>query len=75
MRAAGLACGPVNSLADVMADPQLRHRRMVAQTWDAKGKEYWVPGNPVKISGYEDPLRKPAAPALDEHGAKIRSSL
>ena len=34
-----------------------------------------MPGNPVKISGWPDPAERPAAPALDEHGAAIRAEL
>ena len=44
---------------------------------DQDGKEYTIPGNPIKISGFEgvDAAVKPPAPALDEHGAAIRASL
>ena len=31
-----------------------------------------MPGNPVKISGYEDPTVRVGAPTLDQHGAALR---
>ncbi len=31
-----------------------------------------MPGNPVKISGYDDPPVRAGAPALDQHGAAVR---
>ena len=70
-----LASGPVNSLEDVFNDEQLNHRNMLAEVINEKGKKLIVPGNPIKISGFPDSKIKPNAPALDEHGDKIRSSL
>jgi CoA:oxalate CoA-transferase len=32
-----------------------------------------LPGQVVKMSGYPDPLIRPAAPELDEHGPAIRA--
>jgi len=31
-----------------------------------------MPGNPVKISGYEDPAERVGAPELDQHGTALR---
>ena len=31
-----------------------------------------VTGNPIKISGYEDPPTRTAAPTLDQHGDALR---
>ena len=31
-----------------------------------------MPGNPVKISGYEDPKVRVGAPTIDQHGAALR---
>jgi CoA:oxalate CoA-transferase len=32
-----------------------------------------VPGNPVKASAWDDPVVRPAAPGLDEHGDAVRA--
>lgn len=31
-----------------------------------------MPGNPVKIDGYNDPAERAGAPELDQHGAAVR---
>ena len=31
-----------------------------------------MPGNPVKMTGYDDPPVRRGAPALDEHGTALR---
>jgi CoA:oxalate CoA-transferase len=65
---AGVPCGPIATVGEAVGSPQAAARRMVI---DAGGAA--VPGNPLKMSGWEDPLERPAAPALDEHGALIRA--
>jgi CoA:oxalate CoA-transferase len=59
---------PVNSVAEALADPQVRHRRMVAM----------VDGEPVgsgpalKVSGFDpEPLR--GAPGLGQHTDAVLS--
>ena len=64
---AGVPCGPVSSVADAMGSEQTRVRRMVIDSGGLPG-----PGNPVKASGYPDPVARPAAPQLDEHGEAVR---
>jgi CoA:oxalate CoA-transferase len=51
-----------------VGSPQAAVRNMVV---DAGGLP--VPGNPVKASAWDDPVERPAAPALDEHGALVRA--
>lgn len=62
-------------MADVLADPQLAHRRMLVTMRDDRGGEYTVPGNPIKISGFADSrIRAPLA-ALNADSARIRAQL
>ncbi|WP_122040308.1 CoA:oxalate CoA-transferase [Asaia bogorensis] len=65
---AGVPVGPMLNVAEAAALPQTAARNMVI---DAGGLK--MPGNPVKISGYDDPLTRPGAPRLDEHGAALRA--
>ena len=65
---AGVPCGPISSVAEAVGSPQAAVRNMVV---DAGGLP--VPGNPVKASAWDDPAERPAAPALDEHGALVRA--
>lgn len=62
---AGVPCGPINTVADVVADPQVKERNMIICANDAVAGEIRMAGNPVKMSGYDDPATRPAAPDLD----------
>ena len=64
---AGVPCGPLSTIAEAVSSEQTAVRRMVVQAGGLP-----APGQPVKASGYPDPLDRPAAPELDEHGAALR---
>jgi len=64
----GVPCGPISTVGEAVGSAQAKARRMVV---DAGGLP--VPGNPLKMSTYEDPAVRPAAPELDEHGAAVRA--
>jgi CoA:oxalate CoA-transferase len=63
--AAELPCGPINDVAQLLADPQVRARNMLVQVAQGSGEPIEVAGNPLKLSGMEDPTTRPAAPELD----------
>jgi CoA:oxalate CoA-transferase len=65
LEAAGVPCGPINDVAEVMADPQVAARNMVIRVTDEEAGEISMPGNPIKLSGFEDPSSRAPAPALD----------
>ncbi len=65
---AGVPCGPICDVAEAVGSEQSRVRNMVV---DAGGLP--VPGNPVKLSAWQDPPERPAAPRLDEHGGALRA--
>ena len=65
---AGVPSGPISTVEEAVRSEQTGVRRMVV---DAGGLP--VPGNPVKLSAYEDPATRPAAPELDEHGDALRT--
>ena len=64
---AGVPGGPILDVLEAAEHPQTRARNMLV---DAGGVR--VTGNPIKISGYEDPPTRPAAPTLDQHGDALR---
>ncbi len=74
LEAAGIPCGPINTVADVMADPQVAARNMIVHIDDEAG-HFPTPGNPVKSSIFPDPATRPAAPRLDQHRAEILGQL
>jgi CoA:oxalate CoA-transferase len=68
--AAGVPCGAVSGVGEALSSVQAAARRMVIE---AGGQP--MPGNPMKISGYPDPIVRRPAPGLDEHGPAVRSEL
>ena len=65
---AGVPCGPIVTVAEALSSEQTAVRRMVVQAGDLP-----APGNPLKLSGYPDPVQRAAAPELDADGATIRA--
>jgi CoA:oxalate CoA-transferase len=71
LEAAGIPCGPINDVADIMADPQIAARNMIVTIAQPGIGAFPSPGNPIKSSVFPDPKTRPPAPALDEHRAEI----
>ncbi len=65
LEAADVPCGPINDVAEVLANPQVRARNMLVSVPRATGDEIEIAGNPIKLSGAPDPTTRPAPPALD----------
>jgi CoA:oxalate CoA-transferase len=63
--AAGVPCGPLNDVAQALANPQIAARNMVVSIQDAKAGELKMAGNPIKLSGFADPATRGRAPELD----------
>ena len=59
---AGVPSGPINDIADVMADPAVRARNMVVGVDLSDGTSLEIAGNPVKLSSHDDPSTRPPAP-------------
>ncbi|MCC6918393.1 MAG: CoA transferase [Alphaproteobacteria bacterium] len=70
LEAAGIPCGPINDVADIMSDPQVAARNMIVHIDDPAGP-FPTPGNPIKSSLFPDVRTRAAAPALDQHRAEI----
>lgn len=72
LRAAGIPTGPIQTVAEAMADPQILARNMVVDVLDNEGAPHFVAaGNPIKISDMPDPKNRAAAPALDRDRATL----
>jgi CoA:oxalate CoA-transferase len=63
--AEGIPCGPINNVAEALAQPQVLARTMVVTTDDPVAGTLRMAGNPVKLSGFEDPAAREPAPELD----------
>jgi len=75
LEAAGVPCGPINDVAEVMADPQVAARNMVIRVQDEVAGEISMPGNPIKLSGFEDPSTREPAPGLDRDRRRLLEEL
>ena len=72
--AAGVPCGPINSVAEAFADPQIRHREMVLHLTDGKGQQIPQVACPIKMSDTPPQYQKPP-PALGEHSTQLLQQL
>lgn len=72
LEAAGVPTGPIQNVAEVLHDHQILARNMVVDVLDTEGQPAFVaPGNPIKMSGIEDPGSRGPAPSLDGNRAAI----
>ena len=62
LEAAKVPCGPINDLADVFADPQVRARQMTAQVAHPLAGDVELVASPMKLSA--TPVRMDRAPPL-----------
>ncbi|MCE2390367.1 MAG: CoA transferase [Proteobacteria bacterium] len=62
---AGIPCGPINDVAQALADPQVRARNMVVRADDPVSGRLEMAGNPIKLSEVADPETRRPAPELD----------
>ena len=72
---AGVPCGPVNDIAAVLEDPQIAARNMIVAVEDPSAGTFGLAGNPIKLSGVDDPATRPPAPELDADRATILAEL
>ena len=71
---AGVPCGPINDLAQVFADPQVRHRRMEVRAPHAAAGTVRMVASPMKFS--DTPIAHDRAPPLlGEHTAEVLASV
>jgi len=72
---AGVPCGPINDVAHVLADPHVRARNMVVHVDDPDAGRLEMAGNPIKLSGFDDPTERGAVPDLDGDRESILAEL
>jgi CoA:oxalate CoA-transferase len=72
LAAAGIPSGPIQSVDQVLRDPQILARNMVVDILDRNGRAaFKAAGNPIKMSGLADPTVRAAAPDLDGNRGEI----
>jgi CoA:oxalate CoA-transferase len=72
---AGVPSGPLNTVREVVANPQVAARNMIVDVTDPVAGPLKIAGNPIKVSGVPDPTRQAPAPQLNQHHAEIMQML
>jgi CoA:oxalate CoA-transferase len=67
LETAGVPCSMIHTVAEAVNHPQVQARNMIVE---ADGLR--MAGNPIKLSAFEDPPTRSAAPDLDADGERIR---
>ena len=70
LRKAGVPCGPVRTIGETLADPQLEARGMIASLRHPAAGELRLVANPVKLSD-ASPIPDTPAPLLGQHTESI----
>ncbi len=71
LHALGVPSGPINNVAQMLADPQIRARNMVVSAPDKSRGTLQIAGNPIKLSAFADPSARGPTPDLDGDRARI----
>ena len=74
--AAGIPCGPIYSVPEVLADPHVRARGVVQETAHPgqPGEAIRLMRSPVRIEGHDLGIRRPP-PTLGQHTGEVLSEL
>jgi formyl-CoA transferase len=71
---AAVPCGPVNNMESLFADPQVRHRNMIAEVPHPTIGKVRLTGVPIKYTSTPGRVRS-APPLLGEHTDQVLSSV
>jgi CoA:oxalate CoA-transferase len=74
LEGAGIPCGRVARISDLLADEHLKARRMILPLEQPGVGAVPVPGIPIKAAGFDDSLPGPA-PAFGQHGPAVATEL
>ena len=72
--AAGVPCGPIHNVEQVIADPQVRAREMIVELTHPLAGEVEMPNSPLRFSSTPVELNRPA-PVLGQHTNEVLQSL
>lgn len=71
----GIPHSRINNIEQVMQNRQVRARNMIVDVEDRLAGTVSVAGNPIKMSGMEDPTSRPPVPELGEHTEAVLQHL
>jgi crotonobetainyl-CoA:carnitine CoA-transferase CaiB-like acyl-CoA transferase len=67
---AGVPCGPINTVSDVVSNPQVLARNMIAEVEHPKIPELKFPNSPLKLTDSPATIRR-VPPLLGQHNEEI----
>ena len=67
---AGVPCGPINTVSEVVSNPQVLARNMIATVDHPKVPELKFPGSPLKLSNSPASIRR-VPPLLGQHNEEV----
>jgi crotonobetainyl-CoA:carnitine CoA-transferase CaiB-like acyl-CoA transferase len=68
---AGVPCGPINTIDQVFADPQVKHLKIVRPVDHPKIGTFDIIGQPIHMSAYPQPERLKPTPDQGQHTDEI----
>ncbi|MDA0803043.1 MAG: CoA transferase [Planctomycetota bacterium] len=71
LTAAGVPCGPINTVEDVARDPQVAARNMIHQVEDPIAGMLHVVGNPIRMAGVAESTTHRPSPELDADRERV----
>jgi crotonobetainyl-CoA:carnitine CoA-transferase CaiB-like acyl-CoA transferase len=71
---AGVPCGPINRVSDVVNDPQVLARHMIAEMSHPNVPDLKVPNSPLKLAETPPAIRRPP-PLLGQHNEEVLTEL
>tara|TARA_B100000586_G_scaffold186094_1_gene136764 strand:- start:678 stop:1352 length:675 start_codon:yes stop_codon:yes gene_type:complete len=67
---AGVPCGPINTVSDVVSNPQVLARNMIAEVDHPKVPNLKFPGSPLKLTDSPATIRR-VPPMLGQHNEEV----
>ena len=67
---AGVPCGPINKVSEVVTNPQVLARNMIAEMEHPNVPELKTPGSPLKLTDSPASIRRPP-PLLGQHNDEV----
>ena len=71
---AGVPCGPINRVSEIVNDPQVQARNMIVPVHHPKVPEAKVPGSPLRLYDMPPTVRR-HPPMLGEHNEEVLGEL
>ena len=71
---AGVPCGPINRVDDVVNDPQVNARNMIADLVHPNVPDLRIPNSPLKLAETPASIRRPS-PLLGQHNEEVLGEL